>query len=125
VNSSGKREALGLQAGNTESYISGKNFFKSLQQRSLRGVYLVTSDDHSGLVQAINDLFPDVICQRCQTHFSRNLPDKVPRKEKKAVHSRLNDLYNSPELQEAYRRRDALFDHLKVVAPKAIEILDK
>lgn len=125
VNSSGKREVLGLQAGDAESYISWKDFFKSLKQRGLRGVDLVTSDDHSGLVQAISELFPGVIWQRCQTHFSRNLLDKVPRKEKKAVHSRLNDLYNSPDLKEAYRRRDALFDHLKVVAPKAIEILDK
>jgi len=125
IHSSGKREVLGFQAGDSESYISWKSFFKSLKQRGLRGVDLVTSDDHSGLVKAINELFPGVTWQRCQTHFSCNLLDKVPSKAKKEVHGRLKDLYNSPDLKEAYSRRDVLLDYLEQTAPHAVEILDE
>jgi len=42
--------------------------------------------------------------QRCQTHFSRNLLDKVSKQHRKHVHTRLKDLYNSPTLKEAYKR---------------------
>ncbi|MDT2257970.1 transposase [Paenibacillus larvae] len=51
VNTEGYREVLGLMLGDTESEASWSEFFSSLKGRGLRGVDLITSDDHGGLVR--------------------------------------------------------------------------
>lgn len=124
VNEQGLREVLGFVTGDGESYETWSNFFQSLKQRGLSDVDLVVSDNHSGLVRAIEEQFHGAMWQRCQTHFSRNLLDKVSARQRPEIKTRLKDLYNSPDLEEAYRRRESLLDLLEQVAPKAAEILD-
>lgn len=124
VNAEGQREVLGFQTGDGESYETWTAFFQSLKARGLQGVDLLVSDNHSGLVKAIRNQFQGAMWQRCQTHFSRNLLEKVSPKHRPVVHSRLQDLYNSPDLAEAYRRRDLLLTQLEAIAPKAASLLD-
>lgn len=125
VNSTGQRAVLGFQAGDGESHETWLAFFRQLKARGLQGVDLVVSDSHGGLVKAIGESFTGAMWQRCQTHFSRNLLEKVSPKQRPAIHERLKDLYGSPDLKEAYRRRDTLLKQLDLVAPKAAELLDE
>jgi len=53
VNTDGYREVLGVMLGDSESEGSWSEFFGWLKNRGLRGIDLVVSDDHDGLVQAI------------------------------------------------------------------------
>lgn len=53
VNIEGKRELLGVDVVETESYGSWATFLKGLLDRGLRGTKLVISDAHGGLVKAI------------------------------------------------------------------------
>ena len=125
ITAEGHREVLGFQAGDGESYASWRAFFRQLKEQGLEGVDLVVSDDHGGLVKAVLEQFQGAMWQRCQTHFSRNLMDKVKPEHRPTVLSYLKDLYNSPTLQEAYRRRDALLQVLDKLAPKAVQLLDE
>ena len=124
VNEDGNREVLGFKAGDGESYEIWFSFFSELKEQGLHGVDLVVSDQHKGLVKAILEQFEGASWQRCQTHFSRNVLDKVPKKTQREVKVWLKDLYNSPNLEEARMRKDALVDYLEEYAPKAVEILD-
>ena len=124
VNEDGNREVLGFKAGDGESYEIWFSFFSELKEQGLHGVDLVVSDQHKGLVKAILEQFEGASWQRCQTHFSRNVLDKVPKKTQREVKVWLKDLYNSPNLAEARIRKDALVDYLEKYAPKAVEILD-
>jgi len=63
---------MGFEVGDSETYESWANFFSQLKERGLKGVDLIVSDDHRGLVKAIREQFQGVSWQRCQTHFSRN-----------------------------------------------------
>ena len=125
VNSEGKREVLGFQTGDGESHDTWAAFFKALKARGLQGVDLVVSDNHGGLVKAIGEQFCGAMWQRCQTHFARNVLEKVPKRQRPEIHARLNDLYNSPDLSEALRRKDGLLDVLSAISPKAAEVLDQ
>jgi transposase-like protein len=125
INRQGKREVLGFQAGDGESYETWSEFFLGLKARGLHGVDLVTSDNHGGLVKAIKEQFCGVMWQRCQTHFSRNVLDKVPKKQRSDIHAKLTDMYNSPSLKNAYKRRDFLLKELEILAPKAAIKLDE
>ena len=124
VNEDGHREVLGFKAGDGESYEIWSSFFSELKGQGLRGVDLVTSDQHKGLVKAIRKQFEGASWQRCQTHFSRNVLDKMPKKTQREVKLRLKDIYNSPELEEARERKEALLDYLEEHAPKAVETFD-
>lgn len=53
INTEGYREALGLMTGDSESEFSWSEFFAWLKSRNLRGVDLVVSDDHRGLVHTL------------------------------------------------------------------------
>ena len=75
VNTEGYREVLGLMLGDSESEASWSQFFSWLKSRNLRGVDLVVSDGHSGLVKAVRRHFQGITWQRCQTHFMRNIMD--------------------------------------------------
>ena len=125
VNEEGQREVIGFEVGDSETYESWANFFSQLKERGLKGVDLIVSDDHRGLVKAIREQFQGVSWQRCQTHFSRNLLDKVSKQHRKHVHTRLKDLYNSPTLKEAYKRNQLLITELESLAPKAATLLDE
>ena len=124
VNEDGHREVLGFKAGDGESYEIWSSFFSELKEQGLHGVDLVTSDQHKGLVKAIRKQFEGASWQRCQTHFSRNVLDKVRKKTQREVKLRLKDIYNSPELEEARERKEALLDYLEEHAPQAVEIFD-
>jgi putative transposase len=56
VNEEGYREILGLQIGNSESESSWSEFFGWLKDRGLRGVDLIISDQHGGLVEISDSL---------------------------------------------------------------------
>ena len=51
--------------------------------------------------------------------------EKLSPKQRPAIHGLLRDLYDSPDIEEAYRRRDKLLTQLESIAPKAAELLDE
>ena len=79
INREGYREILGLMLGDSESEATWSEFFGRLKARGLKGVDLVVSDDHKGLVNAIEMHFQGATWQRCQTHFIRNILDACPK----------------------------------------------
>jgi len=125
VNAEGSREVLGFTVADGESKEGWSSFFEELKARGLRDVDLVVSDDHGGLKSAIQEQFHGASWQRCQTHFSKNVLDKTPKKVHSEVKTGLNDLYNAPDLTAAIERKEHLLDWMREQAPKAAAILDE
>ena len=71
LTSEGMKEIIGLSLEDAETYESWKGFFQSLQKRGLKGMSMLTSDAHEGLLAAFHEVYPDVPWQRCQTHFTQ------------------------------------------------------
>ncbi len=68
VNDQGRHEVLGMAVGASEAETLWAEFLRSLTRRGLRGVKLVTSDDHKGL-KAITCIL-GATWQRCRVHVS-------------------------------------------------------
>lgn len=85
VSEEGHREVLGVWTADSESEGSWGDVFSDLSRRGLRGVRYVVSDDHQGMVRAIERHFQGVAWQRCQVHFVRNLLNHTAAREKAAV----------------------------------------
>ncbi len=73
VREDGRRSILAVEVADTESTATYQAVFRDLKARGLRGVRLVTSDDHAGLRAAIDRYFQGAGWQRCQVHYQRNL----------------------------------------------------
>jgi putative transposase len=101
VNLDGRRCVLGVALANRESQTSWKDFLTSLLERGLRGVEYVVSDDHAGLKQAVPQVLPGTVWQRCYVHFLRNALDHLPRKHDDDCMTELRWIYDRRKLTEA------------------------
>ncbi len=77
VTADGHREVLGCNVSDTETLDFWKQFLASLRDRGLHGIQLVISDQHRGLVAAIEQTMAGTAWQRCRVHFMRNVLAKV------------------------------------------------
>lgn len=124
TNAMGKREIIGFDVYDNESNDTWYLFIESLKRRGLKGLKMITSDAHPGIIYAINKVFPNVAWQRCQTHFSRNIIEKTPAQYKKGLHSELLEMYHSATIKDARKKRNQIIEDYKDVAPSAMECLD-
>ena len=125
VNEEGKREVLGFQCADSETEAGWTSFFNSLKERGLSAVDLVISDSHKGLAQALKKCFQGTAWQRCQTHFSRNILDACPKKQKPEFHDALRSMYEADNYDTAVLIRDLITERFLASAPKAVEALEE
>ena len=125
VNEEGNREVIGFQLSNSESETSWGDFFSDLKTRGLTDVDLMVSDNHKGLVKAIKKHFQGTTWQRCQTHFSRNILDKTPKKQQPALKTYLQSIYQARDIDEARRLLSETLETFEKLAPKAMVTLEE
>lgn len=125
VTEQGQREIIGFHLSETESETSWSEFFKALTQRGLKSPDLIVSDDHKGLVKAVNKQFLGSSWQRCQTHFSRNILDKTPNSVKPELKEDMRLVYEATSLKSARAIKNQLLDRYTAKAPKAMDLLDE
>jgi transposase-like protein len=124
VNEEGYREVLGFMLGDSKSEASWSEFFSWLKSRGLRGVDLVVSDHHAGLVRAIRQHFQGVTWQRCQTHTLRNVLDATPRAWREEVHARVRACLDAPDPETARLLLNRVLEDFESRAPRAMAILE-
>jgi transposase-like protein len=124
VREDGHREILGFALGDSESEANWSEFFASLKQRGLSGVFLVTSDDHAGLVKAVGQQFQGVVWQRCQVHFVRNVLSACPAKEQKALLVKLRHILEASDEATARQQLRETVKAFESSAPRAMECLE-
>lgn len=124
VNMEGYREVLGLMLGDSESEASWSEFFSWLKDRGLRGVELIVSDQHGGLVRAIRTHFQGVTWQRCQTHFMRNILDATPKQLQGELYPRVRAILDAPDLETARLLLQQTVETYEAKAAKAISVVE-
>ena len=121
----GHREILGFAAYRNESKDTWQDFLKSLKKRGLKGVIMITSDAHEGIIHAISEVFPTVPWQRCQFHFSKNVVDKTPKKYQTGIRAELQEMFACNTLKEARNKKDQIIQEYQDVAETAMSCLDE
>ncbi|SIM61696.1 IS256 family transposase [Cuniculiplasma divulgatum] len=85
INSEGKREILSARLHDSETEMQWEAFFDNLKERGLKGVELVVSDGHRGIMEAVSRSFLGASWQYCHVHFLRNLMKVIPKKKWQSV----------------------------------------
>jgi putative transposase len=124
INADGYREILGIHTATTESGAGWLTFFRDLVARGLGGVALVTSDAHSGLVDAIGATLPAAAWQRCRTHYAANLMSATPKSSWPWVKALLHSVYDQPDAGSVNAQFDRILDTLREKLPAVAEHLE-
>lgn len=124
LTSSGRKEIIGFSLADAETGETWTDFLRSLKDRGLHGMRMLTSDAHEGILRALQEVFPDVAWQRCQAHLARNIVDGAPKRLREGLRGELAEMFNCKTVEEARRRRDEIIADYSADAPKAMERLD-
>jgi len=125
ISEDGRREILGLEMALSETEEGWRRFIRHLKERGLSGVELATSDAHEGLKQALQEAFPGLIWQRCQSHFRRNVLDQTPSGYRDQMHEVLDQILEASSQKKARTRLDDLREQLEEKAPSALDTLEE
>jgi transposase-like protein len=124
VNADGYREVLGVHTATTESGAGWLAFFRDLVARGLTGVALVTSDAHTGLVDAVGATLPQASWQRCRTHYAANLMSATPKSSWPWVKALLHSVYDQPNAESVHAQFGRIVDALAEKLPTVAEHLE-
>lgn len=123
VRASGHREILGAEVTPAMGAEFWLEFLKSLRQRGLAGVQLVTADDHPGLQAALRSVLPATTWQRCLTHFMRQAVDSVPTPARQFATAALRRVFAQPDRESARRATTRIATRVARRNPALAELL--
>jgi len=106
--SEGRREMLDWRVGDSESEETWGEMFRQLKDRGLKGLRLLTSDAHGGIVAAMRRHFQGVAWQRCRVHFKRELLRKVSHKMYREVAKDMVVVFEPSDRVECLRRGEEM-----------------
>ena len=113
VNEDGYREVIGASEGMKEDKTSWLEFMKSLKERGLSGTQLFIGDKCLGLLEAVNETFPEAKFQRCTVHFYRNVFSVTPRSKMKEVAAMLKAIHAQEDKEAAKEKATAVVAKLR------------
>ena len=125
ITEDGRRELIDFHQAASEREPDWARFLASLQQRGLQGKKLntVTTDGASGLIAALDLVYPLVARQRCWVHKLRNVSAKLRVRHREACLGEAKGIYQAPTRAEAIRRFRAWGAHWQEEAPAAVRCL--
>ncbi len=123
VRADGVREVLGLDIGLREDVVVWREFLQGLVARGVHGVKLVISDAHSGLKQAIKEVFLGAAYQRCRVHFMRNLLSRVPTSAQAMVAATVRTIFEQQDRAAAEAQLLQVVEALEERFPAVTQLL--
>ncbi|WP_353949027.1 IS256 family transposase [Sporolactobacillus sp. Y61] len=124
INEEGYRTILGLKIDDSESTEAWNSYFSWLKARGLKGVDVVVSDDHGGLVSAVQRAFQGATWQRCQEHFLRNVRDRLPKPLKHEVADQVRAILHAPDVDTAQTLLHSFLKAYQEKAPRITEFVE-
>jgi putative transposase len=125
VRSDGVREVLGLDVGLSEDVALWRAFLQGLVARGVRGVRLVISDAHTGLKQAIKEVFVGASWQRCRVHFLRNVLARVPKSAQAMVAATVRTIFEQADRSAAETQLLLVMETLQSRFPTVVQLLEE
>jgi transposase-like protein len=125
IDARGYREVLGCWVAESESEASWGGVFAQLKERGLKGVRYVVSDDHAGMVKAIDRHFQGAVWQRCQVHFARNALSLCGAQQRPAVLALMRSVTEAPTREAAVAALRTAVAELQKKAPKTASLLEE
>lgn len=123
----GRREMIAFQQVQAESETCCAAFLENLWRRGLTGdkLSLIVTDGSPGIIRAVEMIYPGVARQRCWAHKSRNVADKVRRRNQDECMAGLKNIYTQTNRREAIKAYRVWAARWREEEPSAVECLAK
>jgi putative transposase len=102
----GRKEVLGLWAGDTEGSKFWLTILTELKNRGVKDVFIACVDGLKGFPEAIEAVFPKAQVQLCIVHLVRNSLKYVGWRQRKTVATDLKAIYGAPTAEAAQQELD-------------------
>jgi putative transposase len=121
----GKQEMIDFYPAASESQACWEAFLNDLYRRGLlgRSCQLIVTDGGTGLHAALQIVYPKIPIQRCWAHKTRNVLDKVKKKDQPAVKKALNRISHALNHRQATAAYWRLSTRWRKDYPKAVACL--
>jgi putative transposase len=123
VNLEGKREILAVEPMYEESEATWAAVLENLKARGLQKVWLVVSDAHRGIQNAVRKHLLGASWQRCKVHLMRNVMGRVQQKDKKLFADKLKQIWVQPDRKSALRTAKIFMAEHRDKYPDAVAVL--
>jgi putative transposase len=123
----GRHEMIDFYPAASESGACWEAFLRDLYNRGLQGspCELMATDGGTGLHQALQIVYPKPLLQRCWAHKTRNVLDKVKKKDQPAVKKALNRISHASNRREATKAYWRFSSRWTKTYPRAAACLKK
>ena len=120
--SKSRHEIIDFYPAASESEACWKTFLNDLYQRGLKGnrCELIATDGGTGLHAALQIVYPKIVLQRCWAHKTRNVLDKVKKKDQLMVKKALNRVSHAANRREAIQAYWRLSSRWRKTYPRAV-----
>ena len=113
VGEDGYREVLGIAEGCKEDKASWSSFLAYLKDRGLQCPELFITDKCMGLIESIDEYYPEARWQRCIVHFYKNVFSVVPKSKVKQVAAMLKAIHAQEDAEAARQKAGFVVDKLR------------
>lgn len=103
ITADGRKEVIDFYLAKGESQAAWEAFLNDLYRRGLQGdnTELIVTDGGNGLLAALPLVYPRLPTQRCWAHNTRNVLNKVRRKDQRNIKADLHKISHAKNLSEA------------------------
>ena len=101
ITPSGYKKILGYVFGETEKIDLWKELLRNLKERGLKNPKMFITDGLSGRPEAIREIYPHALHQRCIVHYQRNLKSHVRKSDWENIGDDFQKVYRSKTKEEA------------------------
>lgn len=107
IDAEGRRDLLGLYIHGSEGAGRWGWVLEDLHERGVEEVLIFCTDDLAGLSEAIGEVYPQAVTQKCIVHKVRSSTRFVDDQDGKAVRQDLRTIYTAPTREAARTALDA------------------
>jgi transposase-like protein len=122
VGEDGYRDILGIAEGCKEDKAGWSNFLAYLKKRGLGCPELFISDKCLGLIESLDEYYPQAKWQRCIVHFYRNVFSVVPKGKVKPVAAMLKAIHAQEDVEAAKEKAEAVVAKLEAMKLRAAAV---
>lgn len=104
ITPSGYKKILGYVFGETEKIDLWKELLRNLKERGLKDPKMFITDGLSGRPEAIREIYPHALHQRCIVHYQRNLKSHVRKSDWENIGDDFQKVYRRKTKEEALEK---------------------
>ena len=126
ISQTGRRQILSFKQAESECEACWTSFLEDLARRGLEGrnLKLISTDGGTGLIAAVESVWPHIPRQRCWAHKLRNVANRLRKRNEKACLDAAKLIYLAPNRTEAAKRFRTWRDRWIEIEPKAVDCLE-